>query len=172
MDDFSGVSWMESRSYLANTLLRDTDAMSMRHSLEVRVPFLDSPLVEYVMALPKSVKQGSQHPKQLLINSLGDLLPEEVVTQKKRTFTFPWENWLRGPLGERVAAGLSDWPEVLENHVSGKFALTTWNDFLAGRTTWSRPWSLYVLGEWVKKNLHAAAEDGSNRKKVAAASIV
>lgn len=172
MDDFSGVCWMESRSYLANTLLRDTDAMSMRHSLEVRVPFLDSPLVEYVMALPKSVKQGSQHPKQLLINALGDLLPEEVVTQKKRTFTFPWENWLRGPLGERVAASLVDWPEALENQVSQEFALTTWNDFLTGRTTWSRPWSLYVLGEWVKRNLHAGADSGSDRKKVAAASIV
>ncbi len=66
MDDFSGVCWMESRSYLANTLLRDTDAMSMRHSLEVRVPFLDSPLVEYVMALPESVKQVSQHPKAVV----------------------------------------------------------------------------------------------------------
>ena len=55
-DRFMQVSWLELRSYLVNTLLRDTDAMSMRYSLEVRVPFLDSPLVEYVLALPARVK--------------------------------------------------------------------------------------------------------------------
>ena len=44
MDSFTKISWLESRSYLVNTLLRDTDAMSMHHSLEVRVPFLDLPL--------------------------------------------------------------------------------------------------------------------------------
>ena len=48
LDDFTAVSCLESRSYMVNTLLRDTDSMSMAHSLEVRVPFLDHPLVEYV----------------------------------------------------------------------------------------------------------------------------
>jgi asparagine synthase (glutamine-hydrolysing) len=173
MDDFSGVCWIESRSYLANTLLRDTDAMSMRHSLEVRVPFLDLRLFEYILALPESQKRGSARPKELLISALGDLIPEEVVTQKKRTFTFPWENWLRGALGKRVAVGLSDWPEILESQIPRRFALSTWNDFLAGRTSWSRPWSLYVLGEWVKRNLRADADDsGPDRKKVATVSIV
>ena len=172
MDDFSGVCWIESRSYLANTLLRDTDAMSMRHSLEVRVPFLDLPLFECILALPESQKRGSTRPKELLISALGDLLPEEVVTQKKRTFTFPWENWLRGALGKRVAVGLGDWPEILESQIPRKFALSTWNDFIAGRTSWSRPWSLYVLAEWVKRNLSGGPESGPDRKKVATVSIV
>ncbi|HXJ17580.1 MAG TPA: asparagine synthase (glutamine-hydrolyzing) [Candidatus Polarisedimenticolia bacterium] len=152
MDRFTAVSWLELRSYLLNMLLRDTDAMSMRHSLEVRVPFLDSPLVEYVLSLPESVKRRSSRPKALLIAALGDLLPEEIVAQKKRTFTFPWENWLRGPLGQRVAAGLTDWSPILQSHLDGGFAVEVWNDFLKGRTTWSRPWSLYVLNEWVKHN--------------------
>ncbi len=172
MDDFSGVCWIESRSYLSNTLLRDTDAMSMRHSLEVRVPFLDLPLFEYILALPESQKRGSARPKELLISALGDLIPEEVVTQKKRTFTFPWENWLRGALGKRVAFGLADWPEILESQIPRRFALSTWNDFLAARTSWSRPWSLYVLAEWVKRNLSGGPESGPDRKKVATVSIV
>ena len=78
MDGFTGISWLELRSYLLNTLLRDTDAMSMHHSLEVRVPFLDAPLVEYVLALPESAKRDAR-PKAL-IDALGDLLPEEIVT--------------------------------------------------------------------------------------------
>ena len=153
MDDrFTQVSWLELRSYMVNTLLRDTDAMSMRNSLEARVPFLDTPLVEYVLALPESAKRGSGRPKALLIEALGNLLPEEVVNQPKRTFTFPWEFWLRGKLGERVAVGLGDWAPALGEVLDVKFGQSVWRNFLLGRRTWSRPWSLYVLNEWIKHN--------------------
>jgi asparagine synthase (glutamine-hydrolysing) len=170
MDAFTGVSWLELRSYMLNTLLRDTDAMSMSHSLEVRVPFLDAPLVEYVLALPENAKRGAR-PKELLIEALGDLLPEEIITQRKRTFTFPWEHWLRGALGKRVAAGLAEWSPALESQLSGDFAQAVWQNFLAGRTTWSRPWSLYVLNEWVKRNVSAANSSGADCHKSAAVAI-
>jgi asparagine synthase (glutamine-hydrolysing) len=171
MDSFTAISWLELRSYLVNTLLRDTDALSMRHSLEVRVPFLDSALVEYVLSLPESAKSDRRQPKALLIQALGDLLPPEVAAQPKRTFTFPWENWLRGPLGKRVAAGLSDWSPALQARLDGKLARGVWDNFLAGRTTWSRPWSLYVLNEWVKRNLGAPEASRAERTKTAAVSI-
>ncbi len=58
LDSFAAVSCLEAQSYLVNTLLRDTDSMSMAHSLEVRVPFLDHPLVEFVTHLPQEVKLG------------------------------------------------------------------------------------------------------------------
>jgi asparagine synthase (glutamine-hydrolysing) len=154
MDSFTKISWLESRSYLVNTLLRDTDAMSMHHSLEVRVPFLDLPLVEYLLALPQAIKRGGGRAKGLLIEALSDVLPEHVVAEPKRTFTFPWDNWLRGPLGKRVKEALTDWSPVLEPHLDRQFALRAWDDFVNGRTTWSRPWSLYVLNEWVKQHLH------------------
>jgi asparagine synthase (glutamine-hydrolysing) len=171
MDGFTATSWLELRSYLVNTLLRDTDAMSMSHSLEVRVPFLDSPLVEYVLSLPESEKHGRTRPKELLIEALGDLLPEELISQPKRTFTFPWETWLRGALRERVTMGLSDWSPVLESRVHGALARNVWNDFLEGRTSWSRPWSLYVLNEWVKRNLGVPETASADRAKTAAVSV-
>lgn len=156
MGDFTKVSWLELRSYLVNTLLRDTDAMSMHNSLEVRVPFLDLPLVEFVLSLPESDKFKRGQPKSLLIEALGDLLPEEIIAQRKRTFTFPWDNWLRGELGDRVAKGIADWSPVLESEIDRQSAANTWSDFLKGRTSWSRPWSLYVLNEWVKRHLSSA----------------
>ncbi len=164
LDRFTAVSWLELRSYLLNTLLRDTDAMSMRHSLEVRVPFLDTPLVEYVLSLPRSAKLNNSRPKALLVQALGDLLPEEVVEHPKRTFTFPWERWLRAELGQRVSAGLKEWSPALQPHVSREFALAVWDAFLRGRVTWSRPLSLYVLNEWAKRHIHAldAASEPSN----------
>jgi asparagine synthetase B (glutamine-hydrolysing) len=163
LDRFTQVSWLELRSYLVNTLLRDTDAMSMSNSLEVRVPFLDTPLVEYVLGLPESVKRGARGPKALLVEALADLLPDEIVNQTKRTFTFPWEYWMRGRLGERVAIGLGDWAPALEANLDHKFAQGVWRNFLRGKTTWSRPWSLYVLNEWVKRNLTVPIKDNAER---------
>jgi asparagine synthase (glutamine-hydrolysing) len=170
MDEFTAVSWLELRSYLANTLLRDTDAMSMHHSLEVRVPFLDTPLVEYMLSLPESQKRSLDRPKELLIQALGDRLPAEVVEQKKRTFTFPWEKWLRGLLGDRVALALADWPPALEQVLSGKLVRGVLEDFRSGKTSWSRLWSLFVLGEWVKRNLDAGEPESGERARIAAVS--
>ncbi len=152
LDSFAAVSCMEAESYLVNTLLRDTDSMSMAHSLEVRVPFLDHPLVEFVTHLPQELKVSPGTPKALLVAALADLLPAEVVRQPKRGFTFPWETWLRGPLKEKIESGLSELSPTLAETLNYKTARGIWQSYLVGKTTWSRPWSLYVLNEWTKKH--------------------
>jgi asparagine synthetase B (glutamine-hydrolysing) len=137
----------------------------MGNSLEVRVPFLDAALVDGVLALPESAKRVPGAPKSLLIAALGDLLPPEILGQRKKTFTFPWERWLRGSLGHRVAAGLADWSSALAPVLSQQFALSVWDNFKRGRTTWSRPWSLYVLNQWAKQHLAAAGPSASDRAR-------
>jgi asparagine synthase (glutamine-hydrolysing) len=150
------ISWLELRTYMASTLLRDTDGMSMRHSLEVRVPFLDHPLVECALASAETnATDGDERPKALLLAALGDLLPAEVVEQRKRTFTLPWEEWMRGALRGRVGKSFAEWSPRLDAHVPGAAARGVWDAFLVGRTSWSRPWALYVLNEWVKQNLES-----------------
>jgi asparagine synthase (glutamine-hydrolysing) len=158
LDSFTAVSWLETRSYLVNTLLRDTDTMSMRHSLEVRVPFLDHPLVEWTLRLPAVAKNNGTR-KALLIEALGDLLPKEIVRQPKRTFTLPWENWLRGPLRARMESCLTDLCPALRSVIEQTAVTKIWQDFLAGRTSWSRPWSLFVLNEWTRRNLECATQN-------------
>jgi len=153
LDEFAAVSCMEMQSYLVNTLLRDTDSMSMAHSLEVRVPFLDHALVEFVTSLPQDMKLRKGVPKALLTSALSDLLPDEVVKQTKRGFTFPWEEWLRGPLKTRVEDGLAELSPALAELMDAEQVRAIWRDYLDGKTSWSRPWSLYVLNEWVKKHL-------------------
>jgi asparagine synthase (glutamine-hydrolysing) len=153
LDSFAAVSCLEAESYLVNTLLRDTDSMSMAHSLEVRVPFLDHPLVEYVTHLPQRVKLGDGTPKALLRAAMADLLPGEVVNQPKRGFTFPWSEWLRGPLKQTVGDGLSQLSTQLAEIVDAKEARDVWQSYLEGKTSWSRPWTLFVLNEWVKRHL-------------------
>jgi asparagine synthase (glutamine-hydrolysing) len=153
LEAMGGISWLEMRCYMASTLLRDTDSVSMARSLEVRVPLLDTPLVEFVNALPDAVRRRDGSPKALLKEAIGDLLPQEILTQKKRTFTLPWEEWLRGPLRKRIEASFAEPAAELAPYLRGDGVSEVWNAFLAGKTSWSRPWSIYVLNEWCRKHL-------------------
>lgn len=153
LDDFTAVSCLESRSYMVDTLLRDTDAMSMAHSLEVRVPFLNHALVEFVARLPGSIKQTAGVTKSLLVDAVADLLPAEVISQPKRTFTLPWEHWLRSALRKEVAAEFQDIAPPLKECLNAHSVGHVWSDFLAGNTSWSRVWSLFVLNRWVERHL-------------------
>jgi asparagine synthase (glutamine-hydrolysing) len=160
MDDFNRVFWLESRSYMLNVLLRDTDGMSMAHSLEVRVPFLDHSVVELVGQLPGKWKRRGNAPKALLVDAVGDLLPAQVLGQRKRPFTLPWERWLRGPLRQRMAGGLANLTPALSAALNPYAVFFVWRAYLAGRTGWSRPWSLYVLNEWTKRHLEGSQGSG------------
>jgi len=153
----SAVSCLELRTYMVDTLLRDTDTMSMHHSLEVRVPLLDHPLVEAAIALPDSAKRRPAISKALLAESLKDLLPADAGRQTKRTFTFPWARWLRGTLGLQVAARLGDGlTPSLAQLLDPTAVQAVWRSFLAGETGWARPWSLFVLNEWIRKHIDEA----------------
>jgi asparagine synthase (glutamine-hydrolysing) len=167
LDSFAAVSCLEARSYLVNTLLRDTDSVSMSHSLEVRVPLLDHVLVETVARLPQAAKQRRGQNKALLVDALRTLLPKEVLGQRKRTFTFPWERWLRGALAPRIRAGLANLSPSLAAHLDAQTVRAVWLAFEAAHTNWSRPWSLYVLNEWCRRNLEAEpARDGRSASGV------
>lgn len=147
----SHVSLAEICTYMQNVLLRDTDQMSMAHALEVRVPFLDYTLVEYVLGLPDKIKFADT-PKRLLVESLGDLLPPEIVNRPKMGFTLPWEQWMKNDLRsfceENIAALKTN------DYFSSEGLDAHWQRFLAGDklVTWSRVWHLVVLGHWMKTN--------------------
>jgi asparagine synthase (glutamine-hydrolysing) len=148
-----GISWLEMQGYMASTLLRDTDSVSMARSLEVRVPLLDTPLVEFVGALPDVARRRDGIPKALLNQAIGDLLPQDILAQKKRTFTLPWEDWLRGPLRKRIEASFAEPAASLAPYLRRDGVREVWSAFLAGKTSWSRPWSIYAINEWCRRHL-------------------
>ena len=152
-EPIAGISWLEMRTYMASTLLRDTDSVSMARSLEVRVPFLDTPLVEFVSALPDAARVQPEVSKGLLRAALAGLIPAEILDQNKRTFTLPWEDWLRSSLRPRVESSLKELAPALAGHMHAAGVRVVWDNFLNGQTTWSRPWSLYVLNEWCRRHL-------------------
>jgi len=152
-DAIGTVSYLELTQYMLSRLLRDTDFMSMAHSLEVRVPLLDHLLAEFVIGIPGQLKHKPRASKPLLVNALGGMLPGEVVNSRKRTFTFPWDSWLKGKLRKELASTLCylDGPLADVLHRDGVRAV--WDGFLAGQYSWSRPWGLYVLHHWCRAHL-------------------
>jgi asparagine synthase (glutamine-hydrolysing) len=154
LDPVNRVSYLEARCYMLNTLLRDSDVMSMAHGLEVRVPLIDHRLAQRLMALPGSWKLEAGIPKPLLVRALGGQLPDQIVHRPKRGFALPFEHWLRDALRPLVEASLRKIGEgALGSLISGQAAHRVWEDFLDGCTSWSRPWSLYVLQCWCEQHL-------------------
>jgi len=153
LEPIAGISWLEMRTYMVSTLLRDTDSVSMARSLEVRVPFLDTPLVEFAAALPDTARIEPGVSKGLLRAALAGLIPAEILGQRKRTFTLPWEEWLRTSLRTRVESSFKELAPALKSRMHAAGIQMVWDNFLHGRTSWSRPWSLYVLNEWCRRHL-------------------
>jgi asparagine synthase (glutamine-hydrolysing) len=145
------IAYLDFPAHLEARLLRDGDAMSMAHSLEVRPLFLDHEVVEFVMRLPMSLRLRK---KQLLLQATRGCLPAalyaELVARPKQTFTFPFSQWLAASMRpvidetlgrERLAAaGVLD-PGAVEK---------LWKRYLArpGSVGWSRLWCIFVLARW------------------------
>lgn len=155
MDTINLVSARELSHYMPNVLLRDTDVMSMAHSLEVRVPFLDHKVVEFVASLPGAIKCDGSQPKPLLVEALAGDLPKEILHRPKIGFTLPFAQWLRGPLQATVSETLlepSFGPQVAQA-LDHTVVSSVWQRFCDGKGTWVRPWALYVLKRWCALNL-------------------
>lgn len=137
--------------YTQNVLLKDTDQFSMASALEVREPFFDYQLVEYVLQIPDSIK-FPKYPKSLLVESISPLLPEEIVHRKKMGFVLPWEKWMRCELKDFCETRLMKLSDY--NILHTPKILQRWNDFQKGRKgiLWSQFWHLVVLTEWLEKN--------------------
>jgi asparagine synthase (glutamine-hydrolysing) len=156
-DVVNQISLLELRGYMTNTLLRDTDAMSMAHSLEVRVPLVDVKVVEFAISLPGKWKLGNGTngvEKPLLADALADLLPRELLARPKMGFTLPFEKWLHGRLRSEVETVFQNDEQLLASGLAPDSVREVWRKFLRKPSAigWSRPWSLYVLARWCEIN--------------------
>ena len=133
--------FLELRNYLQNQLLRDTDLMSMAHSIETSVPYLDHQLVEYVAGLPTRLKIQSGVNKPVLVGAVSSDLPNEVWNRGKMGFTFPFAEWLREGAEELQASSLE------QKLLDAKMVERVWKGFREGRLHWSRPWTLLVASQ-------------------------
>lgn len=121
------VSYLELSRYMRNQLLRDSDVMSMKWGLELRVPFVDSYLFREISQIPASIRL--QRNKSLLTSAIPEI-PDYIVNQKKRGFTIPFEQWLD-----------QNWADQTMNiQIPKHIPLPP--------QQWYRRWSLIILQNW------------------------
>ncbi len=163
------VTALTMRSYLNNQLLRDIDTASMAHSLEVRVPFLDLPLLDLALSLPVSARLGNTQniqnayaatyrqlgSKRILIDAglrCGVLRPD-IADQPKRGFTLPFDFWLHGTLQPVLADCLSVETVTKRGLLNPAAVTKVYDNYKAGKSNWIFPWLLMILELWCREML-------------------
>ncbi len=153
------VGQLETRLYLGNMLLRDGDANSMAHGVELRVPFLDRRVLELAAALPGGVRlAGGAANKPLLRETFADVLRPDLLRQGKRGFTLPIRQWMQGPLREACLDGLEHLQDC--GLVEPQGVRRIWEAFCRAPQSqmWTRAFACCVLGRYLQDATGSAAQ--------------
>ncbi|MGE3510531.1 MAG: asparagine synthase (glutamine-hydrolyzing) [Vicinamibacterales bacterium] len=150
---------LEQRGYLSYVLLRDIDAMSMAHSLEVRVPFLDPTYGSSLARIPWEMKYRDGVGKWILKRALEPLLPREVLHRDKMGFGLPTGVWMRRSLAPLVRDLLAP-ARVARRGIFDRTATAQLMErFFGGDdTVWRQVWTLVVFEGWATQVLDAGQE--------------
>jgi asparagine synthase (glutamine-hydrolysing) len=140
-DPLALIQYLDLKTYLVGDINTKVDRASMAHSLEVREPLMDHPLVEWLASLPSSLKVHDNEGKYLLKRTMERHLPSEILYRPKMGFAVPLAKWFRGPLKQRVReallgstladTGLFDLAvlrNIVDTHQSGRrdYSATLW----------------------------------------------
>ena len=109
-DPLALIQYLDLHTYLVGDINTKVDRASMAHSLEVREPLMDHPLVEWLATLPSSLKMRGTEGKYLLKKAMEPHLPHDIMYRPKMGFAVPLARWFRGPLRQRVRDALLDGP--------------------------------------------------------------
>jgi len=102
----SAIQYIDYKTYLVGDINTKVDRASMAHSLEVREPLMDHPLIEWAASLPPELKLHGNEGKYVFKKAMEPYLPDEVLYRPKMGFSVPLANWLRGPLREKARTAL------------------------------------------------------------------
>jgi asparagine synthase (glutamine-hydrolysing) len=148
-------------------LLRYADRNSMAFSREVRLPFLDHRLVEFLFAIPTEQKLRNTTTKFILRNAMQGILPEEIrLRRDKLGFEPPQAAWIKGPLRAWIEAILRSYQFHQRGWLDSKVVERVWQGFLAGHKEWhSLIWRWVSLEVWARVFLdnERGASLGQNR---------
>ena len=145
----TSISRYEISHYLQNTLLRDADALSMWHSVELRPVLLHEDLVSLALSLPDRVKLRRGRLKSVMIDAVEDLVPRHVLSSPKTGFELPFRRWLNGPLRTRFVAALDS--DVARRFFTQRHIRDLRDAARKGSLCRSH-WLQFVLIEWTREN--------------------
>lgn len=145
-DPLSLIQYLDMKTYLVGDILTKVDRASMAHSLEVRVPFLDHKLVEWVSGMPSNMKLKGQEGKYILKKSFEPYLSRDILYRDKMGFGVPLGKWFRGPLRQRLRDSLLEGGLADTGLFNADFLKQLVDDHQSGRREYSAPlWSLLMF---------------------------
>ncbi len=150
----NAISLLEQRLFLGERLLRDSDAASMAVSLEMRLPLVDSVLLQQVNRLREADRY---HPlrKKAILRRIGlQGLDPELFNRPKSGFVLPFDRWIRQNLGQSMARTMNDPQLAQAAGLNAPKVAALWDAFQqnAPGLYWSRVWSVYVLLDWCRRH--------------------
>jgi asparagine synthase (glutamine-hydrolysing) len=144
--------YVDARSYLVDNCLVKVDRMSMATSLEVRVPFLDTSIVELAFSMPDNLKLRGHQTKYLLKKLAARYIPDHCVYRPKEGFSIPIKNWLAGQVRDILEAYTSDIFIKSQGIFNEKVVSRLKSEHLAGSANHSHTlWSLIVFNAWYQR---------------------
>jgi asparagine synthase (glutamine-hydrolysing) len=151
-DEITRFQYTDTMVYLIDNNLTKVDRMSMAHSLEVRVPLLDTDIVEFAFRLPDQLKMPGMKLKHFLKESTKGMLPEEIVNRPKKGFNVPMPSWLKGGLKPVVDHYLSSQIVSRQGYFNPQTVQRLVDTHMSGGADYSRNiWALLMFNVWVEK---------------------
>jgi asparagine synthase (glutamine-hydrolysing) len=155
-DALSMVQYLDLKTYLVGDINTKVDRASMAHSLEVREPLMDHPLVEWLATLPRDLKIQGTEGKVLLKKAMEPHLPHEIMYRPKMGFSVPLLRWFRGPLRERVRDAVLGETLAATGIFDGKVLQQMLDDCQGGRRDYSSPlWTVLMFDAFLRNVMEA-----------------
>jgi len=146
---FKWLTYIDFKIWIAEVLMTKIDKMSMAHSLELRAPFLDYILVEYMLSVDEKLKTGTTN-KDLLKKVATKYLPNEIIHRKKKGFSFPFIEWLYEELGDEILSTILDVNKKCDLF-NEDFVKLLYNEAKEKKFK-QHIWHLYIFARWFHKN--------------------
>jgi asparagine synthase (glutamine-hydrolysing) len=145
-DPLSRIQYVDMKTYLVDDILVKVDRASMANSLEVRCPLLDHKLMELIAQIPSGLKLNNGQGKYIFKRALERVLPNDVLTRKKKGFGMPVAEWFRGELKDFAHGAMFGRQDDI---LSRPFLTQCWNQHQRGQRDWSALlWSVMMFKAW------------------------
>ena len=158
-DPLALIQYLDLKTYLVGDINTKVDRASMAHSLEVREPLMDHPLVDWLGSLPSSLKMRGGEAKWLLKKAMEPRVPHDVLYREKMGFAVPLARWFRGPLRGRIREALAGDRLAATGIFNAAYLRVLLDSHQSGARDFSAPiWSLLMFDAFLR-NIIDQADD-------------
>jgi len=147
-DPVDWMSYVDLKIWLGDALLSKVDKISMANSIEVRTPFLDVNLVNYMFSVDSQIKVGNTN-KHLLKQIAQKYIPDEIIHRTKKGFNSPFNEWIFQEYGDSILELILEVNK--ETDYFNESYLRQIFELARGRKFKQHLWSIFIFSKWFKK---------------------